>query len=1199
MAGLAEREGGVHHHHKDAYSEENPIPSIQRFLTRGFSSVKAQGRHSEEEVDSEDYSDEDAKQSPKSPSARKSKTGHKDEAVHDDDRPPEERAKDKPGKRRGTAEHVTDPITERNVKVRDVRKKDFARAMNNEEEREAGRMTAEEGYKTRNAAAEPFPPLEPMPTSFWQIHPVLLPLWLCWAGALILLARSFLGTILVLSNALIGYWAFRHVRLGADDRRWAREVKRGEDFRSPHQNGKSVEEASSPSSGEKEGAEWLNMILQGLWEVIDPAIFDTMAGTLEDVMQASAPSFIHGIKVSEVAHGKTPVRFAGIKILPDREAEHVVPKSDGKDSKDAGTFSGTHINLEMSVIYHASSTARISTSFHNNARLMMSFWLGIKKVATVPLPVWVEILGFVGTARARLQLTPEAPFVKNVTFTFMGLPRVHVEVVPMRINLSNIPLLSGFVQSSIDAALAEYCAPSSLTMDLGEILMGDSIKREVNALGVIVVWIHSASDLEKQDRNGSSDPYITISYSRLGKISYATRVALDDLNPIWEERHVMLLNAEAIRAKERLSLALYDSDRLTADDILGRIEVDLLPLLRHPGKVFRRNDSLMGLSNEHKKQGQLSWSIAFFRKIANETEAATRNLAGEGGEPSSHDSEGGAEEPAPSGQEKEEMNDDPLGAIDDDTSPTEILQKLDAAESAKQTRNQHSKAEIHAPVDSLPSGVLSIQVHNILDLSYADSQQRNKTRGSSSASGGQAGSSGQLIDEVEDGNEQPDAPSPYLSIVVNDQTAMISRIKALSHAPFFNIGTERFIRDWRRCSLMIVVRDRRLRESDPILGIIALDLKELFTERNTSQVTQYFPMGGGIGHGSVRISVLFRPVEGMHQGKESLGFDIGTMRIRSAPTAVELVDSTLNRASVHVRTLVGQVKISSRRAHSSGEGDIEWPLPSSEPYLRIPARRRYCAPFLFEFRKLNALGRKPIVAAAGMWMQDLPDDEEIHLSLPIFKGAPDLHRFLQNYHDYRRPAEEVEEAFSVKKIGVLKVSVQFKSGIGKAHRNVKGHPDSVAVYEAWEACVAAGLRSAQGDFTAHEIGSAVNVNDGDLNSSGESEDEGISHESREAAEARSFEELSGSEDDEETAGRGHSSGEEDGDGERDGTTMGGKFRAWREETKERHRLHQGVKSHKVARTASWLVHSAHEGGHRIKTSLKVSERGKHQVDTEM
>ncbi|CDW99358.1 hypothetical protein, partial [Sporisorium scitamineum] len=66
-------------------------------------------------------------------------------------------------------------------------------------------------------------------------------------------------------------------------------------------------------------------------------------------------------------------------------------------------------------------------------------------------------------------------------------------------NTSHIPFISSIIESSIDAAVGEFVMPSSLTLDVGEMLMGDNIKREVLALGVVVVCIHSATDLERQD----------------------------------------------------------------------------------------------------------------------------------------------------------------------------------------------------------------------------------------------------------------------------------------------------------------------------------------------------------------------------------------------------------------------------------------------------------------------------------------------------------------------------------------------------------------------------------------------------------------------------------------------------------------------------------------------------------------------------
>lgn len=897
---------------------------------------------------------------------------------------------------------------------------------------------------------------------------------------------------------------------------------------------------------------------------------------------------------------------------------------DGQPGENKGatspTKSGKHINIEAAVIYHAAATGPAVASRRKNARLVMQFWLGVRKVATFPLPVWVEIKGFVGTVRARLQLTPEAPFIKNLTVTFLGLPRVSVEVVPLKVNLANIPVLSGFVQSSIDAALSEYCAPSSLTLDVGEILMGDSIKREVNALGVIVVCIHSAHDLEKQDRFGSSDPYVTISYSRLGKISYATRVALNDLNPRWDERHVMLLNPEAIRAKERLSIALWDSDRTTADDILGRVEIDIAPLIRSPGKMFERNDTLMGLSNQHKKEGQLRWSVGFFRKVSNRIEDAqkqqekdqgrrtsdggekeTKASGGESGhkrsasgasscngrvaEKADTDGAGTGEisgietlsEPPQESEEREDKYDDYL-ALADDTSPGALLRMLDAAETATQTRNQQSSVQFYPPSASHPSGVVSLQVHNITDLEFANAGSANKHRG---GEGGMAGASAQLIDDIEDENENPDAPSSYVSIVLNDQTVMVSRVKALSNAPFFNIGTERFIRDWRRSFVMVVVRDRRLRESDPILGVVPIKLSDLFNEHGTSQVTQYYPMGGGIGRGRVRISVLFRPVEGMHLSKEKLGFDIGTMRVHTCPVASDLTDSTLRLASLRMRTLAGRYKISSRQAHriSAGGSDerIEWRVSPSKLFLRVPARRRYAAPFVFEFRRPNALGVKTLVAASIIWMQDVSDDDIFDAALPIYRGDPDLHRLLQNYHYYRNEEEALQ--MGVKRIGTLHVTLQFKSGIGAIHAKLDHNPDSRAVMEAWKACVAAGLRSSTGDFAEARRDEVDDAESQDSDGESASGDDG--EEQREKK-------LGAADQD-----------SEDDDDSSDEEGLKEKFKKWRQENKELHRQHKGIKAHKPIRTASWLVSSAKTGSARIARSLTVEDRGRQQIDSEL
>ena len=147
-------------------------------------------------------------------------------------------------------------------------------------------------------------------------------------------------------------------------------------------------------------------------------------------------------------------------------------------------------------------------------------------------------------------MTPEPPFLKAVTITLMGIPKVDAGCTPMierGVNILNLPVISNFVNWAIKTAAGMYVAPKSLTLDLGKMLTGDDIQKETSALGILFIRIHKATGLSKQDRRGSegggSDPYITVSFSKFGKPMYCTRVIQDDLNPVFEETCALLVTA--------------------------------------------------------------------------------------------------------------------------------------------------------------------------------------------------------------------------------------------------------------------------------------------------------------------------------------------------------------------------------------------------------------------------------------------------------------------------------------------------------------------------------------------------------------------------------------------------------------------------------------------------------------------------------
>lgn len=232
------------------------------------------------------------------------------------------------------------------------------------------------------------------------------------------------------------------------------------------------------------------------------------------------------------------------------------------------------------------------------------------------LALWVELRGLSGTCRLKVQFIPDPPFVRLVTFSFMGTPEVEIAVVPLNqrfLNVMSLPVISDFVYSSIKTLAREFCAPKSFTMDLSQMLVGDDIKRELGAIGVLVVHIDRAEGVRAADTlTGKSDCYVTLSYAKFAKKLWSSRIIFCELNPIWDETAILLVNMDEIKAAERLKVEIWDSDRFTVDDLLGRVEVDVEGLVRKKGGMRARKSTLMGYTSDQRMPGTLTWSVGFY-----------------------------------------------------------------------------------------------------------------------------------------------------------------------------------------------------------------------------------------------------------------------------------------------------------------------------------------------------------------------------------------------------------------------------------------------------------------------------------------------------------------------------------------------------------------------------------------------------------
>ncbi|WPJ57157.1 hypothetical protein SMAC4_08500 [Sordaria macrospora] len=817
-----------------------------------------------------------------------------------------------------------------------------------------------------------------------------------------------------------------------------------------------------------ESAAWLNGLLASVWPLINPDLFASIADMLEDVMQASLPKLVRMVSVDDIGQGSEAFRVLGVKWLPTGAAGKSVDdqgrlkdsgekndrqvKGEGEvqggggdvDAAEEGMEAeeGDFVNMELAFAYRPRSSGKSITSKAKNAHLYLKFYLP----GGLAVPVWVELKGIVGIMRLRLQLTPDPPFFELCTLTFLGQPRVNLSCVPLSKHLPNlmdIPLISSFVQSAVDAALAEYVAPKSLTLDLKDMLVGDDFKKDTITRGVMAIYIKKARGFKCGDGGfgpieGSSDSYVTVSWGKVGKPLFSTRIIIDEQEPNWNEWAYILVSPDELNAQENLRIQIWDSDKHTADDDLGRVEVSLKELMHNEetkNKMHDREDRLMASDPDETMPGTISWAVGYFAKahiqqsqLDKQTfDSSIRSLD----------------------QLKQEVHETTESKL------REASLSKDMSEEKNQQEAQDFKAKedqmiiSSPPPPSMPSGILSIQIHNITGLEITPlNEDRNRSTGA---------------DEVkEDAAEQSDAlPDSYCTIILNQRKIYRTRTKPKNAKPFFNAGTERFVKDWTTCEVIISVRDSREGEEDPLLGVVYLPLRRVFEKR--SQVMGTFPLSGGIGNGRVRVSLVWRGVEmgDSVMGRELRGWEMGTVEVKGGVKWVGgggVGDDTegrrgelerLNGSKLKLKTKIGKGKMNPlegedgiwipKRHHAGGHGkqvsQQKQPCNGiSEDSIFLGVVKRYQSMLLLQFKDKHSLMPDSNPALAVLWLSSIPDEEDVTLKVPVWKGGKKQLKRARSCADYNG-LEEGE-----KPIGEVEFTVRFWRGLSGYHRKYAGKP---------------------------------------------------------------------------------------------------------------------------------------------------------------
>ncbi|KAF7561824.1 hypothetical protein G7046_g2304 [Stylonectria norvegica] len=876
---------------------------------------------------------------------------------------------------------------------------------------------------------------------------------------------------------------------------------------------------------ETETTVWLNSLLGSVWPLINPDLFASLADTLEDVMQASLPKFVRMCSVEDIGQGSESLRILGVRWLPTGAAARAV-SGDGKlqpvdtdenkrDTECAGNSDdpqkeededkqddvqdgmqaeeGDFINLEIAFAYRTRSSSKTLRERTKDMHLYLAFYLP----GNVKIPVWVDLQGIIGTMRVRLQLTPDPPFFALCTITFLGQPKVDLSCVPLSkhsLNIMDVPFISNFVQSAVDAAMAQYVAPKSLTLDLKDMLVGDDFKKDTAAVGVLMINIKRGFEFKMGDsgvpliKNGSSDAYVSVGWAKFGKVLWTTRIIENETEPSWDETTFVLVTPEELNIDERLRIQLWDSDRFTADDDLGRIEVSLKDLMRAEesnGKVSRRQDGFKALKSGDGMPGKLEWEVGYFTKS---------RLQKCQFETQTHDPK------IRSLEQLKEKVDKSCERKLRETMLKEGRHERDKNE-LEQQKHQEMKTETDSMIISAPppenhsSGIFSIQIHNITGLEL-EKMNKEKVSKESEAS-----------DEEEAGEG---LPSAYCTIIINHRKTFKTRTKPQNAKPFFNAGCERFIRDWRESEVYVSVRDARLHEDDPLLGIVHLSLGDLFTER--SQIMGFWPLTGGIGHGRIRLSMVFRTVQ-LQLPPTLRGWQYGTMEVQPR---VHILDCPKDLAPAKIKF---RTNLSSGKMYANKDGS-SWETKRGKS-LALAVQSRYSSCMSIALRDRGVFG-DDTEAFAVVWLKDLVDEQEMEIDVPIWKG------------DFKRATASCLENCG-ERIATLRLRATFWSGLGSAHSS-------------WAA----------NDVNLRNVVEVIDTARDNLESGRMERQAGIVDES-----ASSSENDSDSSDDEKDIPDG-SSGHQQGPIDQ--------IRDYKRRDKGLHRRHRGIMQWKAPRTAKWIKH---------------------------
>ncbi|EFN58384.1 hypothetical protein CHLNCDRAFT_56823 [Chlorella variabilis] len=183
-----------------------------------------------------------------------------------------------------------------------------------------------------------------------------------------------------------------------------------------------------------------------------------------------------------------------------------------------------------------------------------------------------------GTLRVALKpLLDEIPIAGGIKVSFMGAPDFSYSTRVLGGNPYLVPGISQFVDSFVrDRLLTPLNFPDGFTYDL----VTRSVALQEQPEGLLEVTVVEATGVPRMDTFGKCDPFCNLWVRESHKLR--TTVKSRTLKPVWKESFTFMVHSTQ---HQELTMALYDSDFWSEDDLIGRVSLPLTVLDLTPGAV--------------------------------------------------------------------------------------------------------------------------------------------------------------------------------------------------------------------------------------------------------------------------------------------------------------------------------------------------------------------------------------------------------------------------------------------------------------------------------------------------------------------------------------------------------------------------------------------------------------------------------------